>query len=82
MPRGIWWRQEFDAGRALVEADQAVAAAKSGSDLQGAVVKLNGVRAHYGEAPIDDVALASILETRRWGMSGPPFGRQSMTPGG
>jgi hypothetical protein len=58
---------EFDAGRALVEADQAVAAAKSGSDLQGAVVKLNGVRAHYGEAPIDDVALASILETRKVG---------------
>src|SRR5580765_2747840 len=58
---------EFDAGRALVEADQAVAAAKSGADLQGAVVKLNGVRAHYGEAPIDDVALANILETRKVG---------------
>jgi hypothetical protein len=58
---------EFDAGRALVEADQAVAAAKSGADLQGAVVKLNGVRAHYGEAPIDDVALLKILETRKVG---------------
>ena len=41
---------EFDAGRALTEADQELAAAKSGADVQSAVVKLNGVRAHYGEA--------------------------------
>ena len=30
---------EFDAGRALTEADQELAAAKSGADMQAAVVK-------------------------------------------
>jgi hypothetical protein len=58
---------ELDAGRALTEADQELAAAKSGADVQAAVVKLNGVRAHYGEEPIDDVHLARILEERKVG---------------
>jgi hypothetical protein len=58
---------ELDAGRALTEADQELAAAKSGADVQAAVVKLNGVRAHYGEEPIDDVQLARILEERKVG---------------
>ena len=58
---------EFDAGRALTEADQELAAAKSGADVQSAVVKLNGVRAHYGEAAIDDVHLARIMEERKVG---------------
>ena len=35
--------------------------------MQSAVVKLNGVRAHYGEAPIDDVHLARIMGERKVG---------------
>ena len=58
---------EFDAGRALSEADQELGAAKSGADVQAAVVKLNGVRAHYGEAAIDDAHLARIMEERKVG---------------
>ena len=58
---------QLDAGRALTEADQELAAAKSGADIQAAVVKLNGVRAHYGELPIDDVQLARILDERKVG---------------
>ena len=58
---------EFDAGRALTEADQALDAAKSGADMQGAIVKMNGVREHYGMPALDDVELQRVMEERKVG---------------
>lgn len=69
VPEGYWSEYHnvgdtpvVDHGRALTEAEQQLSAAKSGADVQAAVVKLNGVRQQRGLEALDDVGIAKVLE--------------------